>query len=412
MYYPYILKELVHRRHRTLVNVLGIAIGITLFVAINALSAAYQRAAGQPFQNLGADLVVQRGEKQNMAVNQGPKSMKGIRLPFSNQVFPSRQLADLGRIEGVAANAQALLLWEFARDGFRTILGVDSSRPDLGPVKVKKWLKTGRFPQKPGEVVLEKHYAKFHKIRQGDTISVGDRSFKVVGLLEIREGAQIAAANIYLLLRDAQALIKGGSNAVNIIYLRLKNPSLLNQVKKQILKELKGLSVSSSDSFLELMGGVSMISTRFSLTASLVALAGAVLLIMKTMLSNLTERSREIGILKALGWTQGQIQQQLLGETFVQAMAGGILGLLMGYLISYFLGLFSISIPLPWGLNPLPALAQQTALATRTVRLPVSVSFELAAISMALALVVGCVSGYLLGRRTARMKPADILRQL
>ncbi len=412
MYYPYILKELLHRRHRTLVNILGIAVGITLFVAINALSAAYQRAAGQPFQNLGADLVVQRGEKQNMAAGQSPKSMKGIRLPFSNQLFTPRQLADLGRIKGVAANAQALLLWEFARDGFRTILGVDSSRPDLGPVKVKKWLKTGRFPQNPGEVVLEKHYAKFHKIRQGDTITVGGGEFKVVGVLEIKEGAQIAAANIYLPLAAARALWGKNPQAVNLIFLRLKDPSLLSQVRSRISAHFKDVSVSSSDSFLELMGGVSMISTRFSLTASLVALAGAVLLIMKTMLSNLTERSREIGILKALGWTQGQIQKQLLGETFVQAMAGGILGLLMGYLISYFLGLFSISIPLPWGLNPLPALARQTALATRTVRLPVSVSFELAAISMALALVVGCVSGYLLSRRTARMKPADILRQL
>jgi len=105
-------------------------------------------------------------------------------------------------------------------------------------------------------------------------------------------------------------------------------------------------------------------------------------------------------------------QQQLMDETFVQAMTGGMLGLIMGYLISYFPGLFSIAMPLPWGLNSLPALARQTALATRTVRLPVSVSFKLAAISMALALVVGCVSGYLLGRRTARMKPADILRQL
>jgi putative ABC transport system permease protein len=412
MYYPYILKELLHRRHRTLVNILGIAVGITLFVAINALSAAYQRAAGQPFQNLGADLVVQRGEKQSMAAGQSPKSMQGIRLPFSNQLFSPRQLADMGHIEGVAASAQALLLWEFARDGFRTILGVDSSRPDLGPVKVKKWIKSGRFPQNPGEVVLEKHYAKFHKIRLGDTITVGDRKFNVVGVLEIKEGAQIAAANIYLPLAAARTLWGKNPQAANLIFVRLKDPSLLSQVRSRISARLKDVSVTSSDSFLELMGGVSMISTRFSLTASLVALAGAVLLIMKTMLSNLTERSREIGILKALGWTQGQIQQQLFGETVVQAMSGGILGLLMGYLISYFLGFFSIAIPLPWGLNPLPALARQTALATRTVRLPVSVSFELAAISMVLALVVGCVSGYLLGRRTARMKPADILRQL
>ena len=84
-----------------------------------------------------------------------------------------------------------------------------------------------------------------------------------VGILEIKEGAQVAAANIYLPLRDAQGLIKGGPDAVNILYLRLQNPSMLNQVKKQIAKEVKGVSVSSSDSFLELMGGVSMISGAF-----------------------------------------------------------------------------------------------------------------------------------------------------
>jgi ABC-type antimicrobial peptide transport system permease subunit len=50
--------------------------------------------------------------------------------------------------------------------------------------------------------------------------------------------------------------------------------------------------------------------------------------------------------------------------------------------------------------------------ATHAVRLPVSVSLGLAATSMALSLIVGCVTGYLLGRRTSKMKPADILRQL
>ncbi|MBW1775631.1 MAG: ABC transporter permease [Deltaproteobacteria bacterium] len=154
-----------------------------------------------------------------------------------------------------------------------------------------------------------------------------------------------------------------------------------------------------------------MITGRFSMIASVVALLGAVLLIMKTMLSNLVERSREIGILKAVGWTHGEIQKQLMGEAFLQAVIGGILGILMGYVISYGMGFLSISIPVPWDLNPLPAMAKAEA-ATHAVRLPVSVSFGLAAFSMALSLIVGCVTGYVLGRRTATMKPADILRQL
>ncbi|HVN81420.1 MAG TPA: ABC transporter permease, partial [Terriglobia bacterium] len=83
MYYRYVLKELRHHHNRTLVNVLGIAVGIALFVSINAASAAYQRAASQPFKNLGADVVVQRPEQRAGSQNQ-PISMRGIRLPFSN----------------------------------------------------------------------------------------------------------------------------------------------------------------------------------------------------------------------------------------------------------------------------------------------------------------------------------------
>lgn len=411
MYYPYIIKELRHRHNRTLVNILGIAVGIALFVSINATSTAYKKAVSRPFKNLGADLVVQRAEERNRKGSLPPASMRGIRLPFSNQLLSPRDLNGITQIEGIDVGSSALLLWEFEKRGFRTIMGVDLEHPGLGPVKVKKWLKEGRFPEKQGEAVLEKHYAKFQTTHLGDTFKISGRSFVVVGLLEIKEGSQIAAANIYLPLGDAQALIEGGPDAVNILYLRLQNPSMLNQVKKQILSELKGVSVSSSDSFLELMGGVSMISGRFSFMASIIALLGAVLLIMKTMLSNLVERSREIGILKAVGWTHGEIQKQLMGEAFLQAVIGGILGIIMGYTISYGMGFLSISIPVPWGLNPLPAMAKAEAI-THAVRLPVSVSFLLAATSMALSLGVGCLTGYVLGRRTARMKPADILRQL
>jgi ABC-type antimicrobial peptide transport system permease subunit len=412
VYYPYIFKELCHRHHRTLVNMLGIAVGIALFVSINATSTAYKKAVSQPFKNLGADLVVQRTTKRNMTSGQPSRSMRGIRLPFSNQLLSSKDLAGLNSIKGVDSTAYSLLLWEFAPRGFRTIMGVDVENPSLGPVKVKEWLKQGRFPAMKRELVLEKHFAKFQRVHVGDTFKISDRPFKVVGLLEIREGSQIAAANIYLTLEAAQSLLNQEANAVNMVYLRLKNPSMLNGVKSEISKRIKGVSVSSSDSFLELMGGVSMISDRFSLIASLIALVGAVLLIMKTMLSNLLERAREIGILKAVGWSHGEIQKQLMGEALVQSFVGGLLGILIGYLISYGLGFLSVTIPIPWDLNPLPAMAKQAAAAAHVVRLPVGVSLGLAAMSMVLAIVGGCVTGYILGRQTAKMKPADILRRL
>ena len=411
MNYSYVLKELRHHHNRTLVNILGIGIGIALFVSINTVSTAYQKAVSLPFKNLGADIVVQRPEKRAVDSTQPPTSMRGIRLPFSNQLFPSQDLEKLKRIEGVDSMASSLLLWEFDKGGFRTIMGVDLSQPSLGPVKVKEWLKEGRFPQKEGEVVIEKHYAKFHHAKLNDTIEIGSHPHTVVGLLEIREGSQIASANIYLPLSDAQTLLSG-EPGVNVVYLRLKSPSFLSSVKTQISKELAGVSVTSSDSFLELMGGVSKISDQFSFVASIIALGGALFLIVKAMLSSLVERSREIGILKAVGWTERDVQKQLMGEIFVQSVLGGVFGILMGYFFSYLLGFLSVPVSTPWEVNLLPAFAKDAEAASRVVRLPVSVSAGLMAISITLSLAAGGLVSYVMGRRTARMKPAEILRNM
>jgi putative ABC transport system permease protein len=338
--------------------------------------------------------------------------MRGIRLPFSNQLFEEQDLLSMQQVDGIDATAHALLLWEFAENGFRTIMGVDIGQASLGAGRVQKWIKQGRFPEKPGEIALEKHFAKFQKVGPGDTFQIGGHTFTIAGIIEIKEGAQVSAANIYMPLESARLLLARKPMAINLIYLRLVDPSMLNPIKSRLAVQVKGVSISSSDSFLELMGGVSMISERFSIIASIVGLLGAVVLVMKTMIANLVERSQEIGILKAVGWTRQEIQMQLTAEAFFQTLAGGLLGILLGYFISFLLGFLSITIPVPWELNPVPAMAKQAQAASQVVRLPVSVSLSLAAAAMGLSVIIGCVIGYVTGRRTLKMKPAAILRQI
>jgi len=84
----------------------------------------------------------------------------------------------------------------------------------------------------------------------------------------------------------------------------------------------------------------------------------------------------------------------------------------MGYFFSYLLGFLSIPVSAPWELNLLPAFAKDTAAAAQTVRLPVSISAGLTGISLALSLAAGAMASYFMGKRTARMKPAEILRRL
>jgi putative ABC transport system permease protein len=418
MYYPYVFSELRQRSGRTLVNVIGIAIGLALFVSLNAVSSAYKIAASQPFKDIEADLIVQRTDTRQAQVEAMGKSMRGIRLPFSNQLFSRRDIAAMQQIDGITAYAPALLLWEFVDGGgFRTIMGVDvapsvAAAPSLGAVKARDWVATGRFPETPHEIALEKHFARFHKITPGSTYRVGTKPFTVVGLIEIEQGAQITAANIYMPLDGARMLLGSKPDALNVLYLRLKNPSSLNPIKTRLVEQIQGATISSSDSLLEIMGGVSKVSEKFALIASLVGLLGAIVLILKTMVANLMERAPEIGILKAVGWTQQDVQRQLRVEVFLQAIAGGILGVLAGYALSSLLGLLSITLPIPWELNPAPAMARHAQAASQSVPLPVSVSWSLVATAMGIAVAAGCVAAYVIGRRAAQMKPVDSLRQL
>jgi len=395
-----------------MVNILGIGVGIALFVAINAVSTAYQEAVSLPFKSLGTDIIVQRPEKRSSDSNQQPASMRGIRLPFSNQLLSPEDLTQIKSIPRIDSFATSLLLWEFDKSGFRTIMGVDFAQPSLGPVKAKEWIKEGRFPQNQGEVLIEKHYAKFVHKKLGDRLEIGGRSYQVAGLLEIREGAQVASANMYLPLSEAQSLIHEGPDTANVVFLRLKNPSQVGEVKADVAKRLSGASVTSSDSFMELMGGVSKISDQFSLLASMIAFGGAVFLIVKTMLANLVERTREIGVLKAVGWTEKDIQKQLMGEALLQAMLGGVGGIVIGYSLSFLLGFLSIPITTPWELNLVPAFAKNAEAAVQSVRLPVSISIGLSGVSLLLSLMAGGLASYAMGRRASRMKPAEILREM
>ena len=107
------------------------------------------------------------------------------------------------------------------------------------------------------------------------------------------------------------------------------------------------------------------------------------------------------------------MQKQLMGEALLQSFAGGLVGLIAGYAISYALGFLSVPVATPWEINLVPAFAKDAETAGAVaVRLPVSISAGLTASALALSLAAGALASYFMGRRTSRMKPVDILRKL
>ena len=170
-------------------------------------------------------------------------------------------------------------------------------------------------------------------------------------------------------------------------------------------------AVATPDSFLKLLGSFFAVSDKFTLIASLIAILIAILIAFKTMAGNVAERMREIGVLKAVGWTRRNVTLQLLAESVVQCFIAGMLGLLIAYAAAFALGLMTVNIPIPWEMSPTPHfLPGGGAPIFKTLRLPVHIPLSLALFALLLSTVIGGLTGALLGRHISKIKPSEVLR--
>ena len=129
------------------------------------------------------------------------------------------------------------------------------------------------------------------------------------------------------------------------------------------------------------------------------------------MAGNITERAREIGVLKAVGWINRNVVTQLLAESVVECFMAGILGLFIALVAAYGLSYMKVSIPIPWEMSPtphfLPGGGDQIF---KTLKLPVHVPWTLASFAILLSVVIGGLTGALLGRNVSKIKPSEVLR--
>ena len=181
----------------------------------------------------------------------------------------------------------------------------------------------------------------------------------------------------------------------------------------QSIKTIMGdnVSVATPASFLKRLGSLFALSDQFTQVTSLIAVVVTLLIVLKTMAANLTERAGEIGILKAVGWSNGHVVRQLMGESILQCFIGGTLGLMLAILVTWALGFTQVSIPIPWEMSPTPHfLPGGGDPIFKTLRLPVRVSWSLAGSAILLSTLIGAVTGGFLSRHIARIKPSEVLR--
>jgi putative ABC transport system permease protein len=410
----YLIRELYYQKRRTLAAILGLSIGIALLVILNALSLAYRQAAHAPLKEIGADITVQRP-------GDVPKELAGAVFPCSAVTIRKEEVEKIRSLPGIKGMGKAILLWVFDSKQAWIVLGIEQSNT-IGPAILRSAVAEGKFLEEgKSEALLETAYARQFGIRVGDTVSVNGNRFPVVGLLDASRAAKIAVANLYLSLADAESLAASSPNLqsvspfapgdVNLLFIKADQEKITD-----LAASLKGIlgkkaTVATPDSFLKLLGSLFALSDKFTLAASLIAVIVAILIAFKTMAGNIAERAREIGVLKAVGWTNRNVVVQLLSEAVIQCFLAGLLGLLIALVVTFGLSFMKVNIPIPWDLAPnphfLPGGGDQLY---KTLRLPVHIPWALASFAVLLSIVIGGLTGGLLGRHVAKIKPSEVLR--
>jgi ABC-type antimicrobial peptide transport system permease subunit len=410
----YMVKELFYQRSRAMIATFGLSIGIALLIILNALSIAYRQAAQIPLKEIGADITVQRA-------GDVPQELSGAVFPCSAVTLKNDELEKIGSLPGIKGMGKALLLWVFDPDRAWIVLGIEHEN-SIGPAVLKYSVAEGRFLEaEKYEALVEVAYARQFGIKVGDTVAISSHDFPVVGLVDASRATKIAVANVYLPLKEAESLAVASQQLqsvspyahddVNLLFIKADQDKIssIASSMKMILGDRA--AVATPDSFLKLLGSLFALSDKFTMVASLIAIIVAILIAFKTMAGNIAERAKEIGVLKAVGWTNRNVVFQLMGESVVQCFLAGILGLLAAIVVSYGLSFMNVSIPIPWEMSPtphfLPGGGDQIF---KTLRLPVTVPWSLAIFAILLSVIIGGITGGLLGRHIARIKPSEVLR--
>jgi len=410
----YAIKELYHQKRRTIISILGLSIGIALLVILNALSLAYHEAARAPLKEIGADITVQRPGNV-------PQELAGAVFPCSAVSIRKEEIEKIERIPGIRGLGKAVLLWIFDPTRAWIVLGIEQSNP-VGPAVLRSFVTEGRFfaEGKP-EALVEAAYARQFGIKLGNTVSVAGRQYPVVGIVDASHTSKIAIANLYLPLQETQAIAASSRplqsvspfapGDVNLLFIKVDQENTVRAATA--LKGILGdkVAIATPESFLKLLGSLFALSDKFVLAASCIAILIAVLIAFKTMAGNIAERAREIGILKAVGWTQRNVTMQLLCESLIQCFIAGIIGLLVAQAAAFGLSFMTVNIPIPWEMSPTPHfLPGGGDPLFKTLRLPVHIPLSLAFFAVLLSVVVGGLTGALVGRHISKIKPSEVLR--
>jgi putative ABC transport system permease protein len=293
-----------------------------------------------------------------------------------------------------------------------TIGGVQLGDPTTGLVTSAQ-VSAGRFLKGGHEALVSATYAARKSLKVGSKLDLNSTKFTIVGLVNPPLGGQ--GVDVYLPLAQLQKL-SDLKNLVNVVLVRADDSDSVSAVEKRIRTAYTQAEVASAKEVAGTISGslvdAANLSHSLGLALSIVAAVGAFLLAALLALSSVGKRVRELGTLKALGWTQRKVVRQIAAESLAQGVLGGVLGVALGIGVALLVGLFgpTLTASSTTGAGDLFGVEQAARTTSEAVSLSAPVGITVLLAGFGLAVVGGLLAGAAGAFRAARLRPADALR--
>jgi ABC-type antimicrobial peptide transport system permease subunit len=304
------------------------------------------------------------------------------------------------------------------------ISGIDVSKPDVGQL-TRSQVEDGSYfkGSGAGQAVLSKSYANENDLSVGDTVTVADKKFDVVGIANPTAGG--SGSDVYIELGRLQRLADRDGR-VNVVSVRATSADDVDAVSSEIESTFKGSEVTTSSDLADQVSGslvdAKNLSSKLGTALAVVALLAAFGIASLLTLSSVNKRTRELGTLKAIGWRQWPVIRQVTGESVVQGLLGGLAGAVIGIGGAAIVGALGISLDAsispdaagPAMLGPGGGSFGQGAVdsTSSTVSLGAPVDAQMILLAIGLAVIGGLIAGAIGGMRAARLRPAEALRSV
>ncbi|MBC9930806.1 ABC transporter permease [Chitinophaga qingshengii] len=371
-------------RLRTGLTVSIIAVGITVLVGILTAIDSMKSSIYSSFASMGAnsfslrnrDMQVHIGNDDAKA-SKGNKNVKKVRKSISNKPISYQEaLAFKERYHfpaTVSLNFRATGIATVYKDDKKTnpnvtVIGGDENYLDISNYTIQDGrnfnaldVSSGRNVAILGKDVAEKLFGKKLKNVVNNTVRVGDVRYRVIGVLGSKGSSNLMSAdNVVITTVNNTRRIFNRPNASYQIGVAVKDIKQMEaaqgeaigtfRVIRQLgLNEEDNFTLSKSDSIAEMLFASLGKVNLFAVVIAFVTLFGSAIGLMNIMLVSVAERTREIGVTKALGATAKTIRKQFLYEAIIISVMGGLIGVIMGMLLGNIVSvLLKSSFIIPW----------------------------------------------------------------